>query len=288
MMLTCTGKTIQILKDSLKPQLLLLFLVVLVLSSCIPVGEKEVPQPSETLASKASLTSEPADTPTLEPTDTLVPIPTDSQCNLTFERREMKEPYQRNKSTNDARYTLSMDELDDFLAVMGIEALCVPAGLGAPFVNVDWNALDGGPGVGRMISIGFEDLYEGSGWSRGFILYSTYDFAWGTEYDTFADREDLDTLQQGTMPDMIHVDGVDGFVRIAQSNFCFGFCTAYKTYVFPFESYYVAIVYDLGAYDAEENWDSMLQDFRDGKYPADAQDDLAAIDFLVSSLQFQD
>jgi len=180
-----------------------------------------------------------------------------------------------------------MEELNAYWSAMGIEALCIPVALGAPFVNVDWNGLDGSPIVGRMISIGFEDLYEGSGWSRGFLLFATYDFSAGTEYETFADRKDLDAVRQGMMADMIEIDGVVGFVRFKQSNYCFGTCTAYKTYVFPFEIYYVAAVYELGYYDYVADWEAIIQDLREGKYPPDKQSDVAEFDILVSTIRFQ-
>lgn len=42
---------------------------------------------------------------------------------------------------------------------MGIESLCLPEDLGAPFINVDWNGADIPAATGRMVSIGFEELY---------------------------------------------------------------------------------------------------------------------------------
>jgi hypothetical protein len=257
----------------MKTQKLLTLLLALLLTACstFTPWQKELP--------KVVTTSTPKSVDALSPTMS-------PKCISAFQHRELKEPYQRINDTDDVRYTLSTEELNTYWSAMGIETLCIPVTLGAPFVNVDWNRLDGMPVVGRMISIGFEDL-EKRGWSRGFILYATYDFSMGTEYETFADRKDLDAVRQGVMADMIKVDGVNGFIRIKQSNYCFGKCTAYKTYVFPFEKYYVAVVYDLGAYEYDANWEAIIQGIREGKYPPETQSDVAEFDLLVSTIQFQ-
>jgi hypothetical protein len=221
------------------------------------------------------------------PADTLMPTATPGPCLAAFQRQELKEPYQRDKYTNAARYTLSTEELNAYGSVMGIESLCIPAALGAPFLNVDWNSATLPAVKGQMISVGFEALYPGGGWSRGFLLYSTYDFGAPTEYEIFATPADWDMVRQGTGPDLIEVNGVKGLIRFKRGDLCYGACSAYKTFVFPFETYYVAVVYDLGAFDYNANWETLLQDFRAGKYPPELQTEVAAMDELVSTIHFR-
>ena len=104
----------------------------------------------------------PTRTPTPTPTDmptrvkaTLTVDPS-SPCTTTLERRELREPYQR--YGGQARYTLSIEELNAYLAAMGLVEFCIPPEFGAPFINVDWNSTRGPADIGRMISLGFEDL----------------------------------------------------------------------------------------------------------------------------------
>ncbi|MDF1513967.1 MAG: hypothetical protein P1S60_09170, partial [Anaerolineae bacterium] len=94
------------------------------------------------------------------------------------------------------RTTLSQDGLARILDDMGLTSLCIPPAWGAPFLNVDWRA-ETVPGTqGVMLSLGFEAFYHGAGWSDIYVLYSSYDFATGSEYDRFASQEDWDALQQ--------------------------------------------------------------------------------------------
>jgi hypothetical protein len=210
-----------------------------------------------------------------------------SPCATTFERRELREPYQ--KHSDQARYTLSTEELNGYLAAMGIAELCIPHELGAPFLNVDWDSDPGPADAGRMISLGFEGSYPGSGWSEVFILYATYDFAVGAMYDTYARPEDRDAVRNGTMPGAIEVDGAQGFVRFKPANFGFDRRAMYKTYVFPFETDYVAIVYDLGDFGADTDWDALIQDLSEGAYPypPEQQRTIAWVDAMATSLRFQ-
>jgi len=157
--------------------------------------------------------------------------------------------------------------------------------LGAPFVNADWNGQQTAATTGRMLSIGFEGLYHGAGWSDGYLLYATYDFATGSEYDIFATKEDRDAVLRGTIPDMIEVNGIKGFVRFAPG-LGMGLQNVYKEYVFPFDTYYVAVVYALGAYDPE-NVDVVIQRAKAGECPVTHVLGLQAMDFLAQSIQFQ-
>ena len=206
------------------------------------------------------------------------------ECATLFEKRELREPYQR-QYQGQTRYTLSMEELNEYLAVMGIEFLCIPQQLGAPFINVDWDEATYPGATGRMISLGFEDLYPGSGWSEGFILYSTYDFSVGAEYDRFATHEDREALIQGSVPDMIEVDGVKGFIRFYEGGYAES-PRVYKTYVFPFETSYIAVVHFLGVYNSEDA-SAFIEKIKTEGYPAELLPSAQAIDFMARTLQFK-
>lgn len=206
------------------------------------------------------------------------------RCAEAFDHRELRQPYQ--PRDGQPRYTLSAEELDAYLAVMGLESLCIPEELGAPFLNVDWDSAASSTVTGRMISLGFEDTYTGAGWSDGYLLYATYDFAAGSEYDTFAALEDRDALRGGTMPGALEVNGVPGFVRF-QPSLCYGACWMYRTVVFPFETSYVAVVYKVGAYNVEADWSALEQALQDGAYPPERRRTVATMDWLAQSLRFR-
>jgi hypothetical protein len=205
-----------------------------------------------------------------------------AECLDDYTRRELK-----GSIDGDRRYSLSSEELTIYLDLMGIDSLCIPVGFGVPFLNVDWNELDDPLiAIGRMVSIGFEELLEGGGgWGRGYLVYSTYDFEVGTMYHDFATFEDLDALRSGSMPDMIHVDGVDGFVRFFPG-FRWQTQEAMKTVVFPFDSHYVAVVLALGEYDPVEI-DDILNEMATGRHPDLTQEFVLLMDLLASSIQFK-
>jgi hypothetical protein len=150
---------------------------------------------------------------------------------------------------------------------------------------VDWNSAQGA--IGRMVSLGFEALYTGGGWSQAFILYATYDFAIGSEYDTFARPEDRVVLEKGSMPDTIEVDGVKGFVRFHVSPYGLGGHTMYKCFVFPDETGYVAVVYELGQLRADADWAALIEDLSRGAYPPELQETVVLVDGLAMSLVFK-
>lgn len=207
-------------------------------------------------------------------------------CVSTFERRELQEPYQRR--AGEVRFTLSTAELDEVLASMGIAAVCIPPELGAPMLNVDWDSAAGGPAqMGRMISLGFESLYPGAGWSDGYLLYATYDFVAGTEYDTFATREDYDALPSGALPGRIEVNGVPGFARLQLASLCMGVCPVYQTWVFPLETEYVVVVYRVGEYDGSTDGELGAAGLQTGGVPAEMPPFAAALDWLATTLRFQ-
>lgn len=204
------------------------------------------------------------------------------ECQATFESRELKAPYTGTKP----RYILSTDEWNGYLNLMGIQSLCIPVELGAPFLNADWDSAKI-PATGRMLSIGFENLYPGSGWSDIFLIYSTYDFIIGTEYDRFASLEDREALRDHTILNEIEINGIRGFTRFKASMWTYENQPQiiYKTAVFPFENYYVAVVYKLGAFD--EDVPELTQKFEMGDYPTDRIAYVEMMDFLVNSLHFE-
>jgi len=184
-------------------------------------------------------------------------------------------------------HALFVERFTDYLNIIGVQSLCIPREFGGPVLNVDWNDLDDPPlAIGRMISIGFEGLAEGAyGWGRGYIVYSTYDFEVGSEYDTFATREDLLATRSRSIPRMITVDGVDGFTRFKAGR-PLDTQAVYITYVFPFDGHYVAAVLSLGLYDPTEVDDVLLQT-EEGRHPQLHSSDVSLFGQLVSSIQFE-
>jgi hypothetical protein len=168
---------------------------------------------------------------------------------------------------------------------MGIETVCLPPQFGAPFLNVDWNPEVIPTVRGRMVSLGFEDLYGGAGWSRGYLLYATYDFAVGSEYDTFATPEDYENVQNGSIPDLIEAGSAKGFLRF-HPGLSMGLQPVKKTYIFPFEKHYVAVVINLGAYEPTEV-DGILAEMETGDHPDLFDIDVTRMDELVASLVFR-
>ena len=65
-----------------------------------------------------------------------------------------------------------------------------------------------------------------------------------------------------------------------------GTSVSMQTYIFPFEEYYVAAVINLGAYDPTEV-DSILLEMEAGSYPDLMNENVALMDFLVSSIRFR-
>lgn len=218
-----------------------------------------------------------------------LPDPTSTQgqtskleCQEDFEKRELREPYQR-QGGGQPRYTLSAAELEEILILMGIESLCIPPEFGAPFLNVDWNEADL-PATGRMVSLGFEELYGGGGWSSAYLVYASYDFEIGSEYDTFADEDDFQALQSGTLVGNLQAGSANGFVRY-HAGISMGSQVIMKTYLFPFENYYVAGVVNLGVYDPDL-LQGILAEMEAGTHPDLEQVAVRQMDELVQSLVF--
>jgi hypothetical protein len=204
------------------------------------------------------------------------------KCQESFPIQELREPYQR--YDDQPRYTLSKDEFQELLGLMHIDTICVPPQFGAPFINVDWNE-DDLPATGRMVSIGFEELFKGGGWSTGYLLYSTYDFSVGSMYEIFSTSADYIQVQNETIPNPITIDGVNGFIRF-HSGIPMGMQMIMKTYVFPFETEYVAIVIDIGAYDPDQVEDIVLA-MEAGNHPDLVNENITLMDDLVNSIRFK-
>lgn len=224
------------------------------------------------------------------PTRTLQPTPTfdlpanPEACMASIDRHVLREP--NGGTDGDERYTLSDEEWSGYLDLMGIETLCIPSGFGAPYLNADWNGIaDPSVAIGRMVSIGFERLNDGQfGWSRGYLLYSTYDFVGGTEYQDFAEPDDLSALRERTIANPIQVHGVDGFVRYLPG-LPMGGQTIAKTYVFPFEDYYVAAILELGVFPPDQV-EQLLVEIEAGNHPSTTIPYVALMDELVQSVLF--
>jgi hypothetical protein len=222
------------------------------------------------------------ETATLEPTPVVGP----PRCLETIERRQLNEPPEQRPGGE--RYTLSSQEFDEYLSLMGIESICIPEQFEAPFLNVDWNGFeDPGTAIGRMTSIGFDGVYPGwYGWGFSYIVFSTYDFEIGSEYDIFASEEDRDRVRDQSMPNPIKAGSVDGFTRIHEG-LLYGALPIYKVHIFPFETHYIAFVAEIGLYDLDEA-DEVMHQMESGSHPDLLHNNVRLMDYLVSSLQFSD
>jgi hypothetical protein len=182
---------------------------------------------------------------------------------------------------------LSGDQLADYLNIMGLESLCIPSSLGAPTLNVDWNDFAEPPvAIGRMISIGFDKLRADSGgWGRGYLVYSTYDFEVGSEYEVFATDEDFLAVQSRSVSHLMVVDSVPGLIRYSPG-LSMGTQPIHLAYVFPFETHYLAVVLTLGQYDPDLVDDVILQ-MQEGRHPDLAAPEIPLFAELVASMQFQ-
>jgi hypothetical protein len=258
-------------------QLYLRFLLVIILAGCNSIGM----EPTVNSMSAPTKMVEASPLPLSTSTSALASVNT-NDCQNSFEKRELKKPYQT--SQGKMRYTLSAQELDAYLAVMNIASVCIPESLGAAFINVDWDEAQNPATRGRMLSLGFENLYPGAGWSNGFLLYATYNFTTGSEYDIFARPEDRQALEQKELPNLIDVGGLPGFIRYV-GGISMGLQPVFKTYVFPFEEDYLVVVYRIGVFEYEEaSW--IIQRLEMGQYPMADNTEAQAMDRLAFSVRF--
>jgi hypothetical protein len=270
-------------------QRILILLLVMTLSACVPTGA-----PAPTVQAALSTATAPAIREAVPSPTTEVSIaPLDEETDVTvFPECWIPAGAQAFWGTDqgdedDVRYTLAAETLDAYLVDMAISSICVPTQLGALYLNVDWNSADLGHVTGRMLSLGFTELYAGSGWGDGYLVYATYDFAAGTEYDVFARPEDWEAAVRGTLQgvDPIEVDSMRGFIRF-QRGLCYGSCRVFRVILLPFEAHYIAIVQTLGEYDGDVDWEELVVQLREGDFPPTWQGPMAAMDVLTQSLRF--
>ena len=184
------------------------------------------------------------------------------------------------------RHAYSEQEFYEALAQMGIQDICLPGELGAPFEIVDWNENEMPATQGRMLVIGFDGMLNGGRWSDGFLVYSTYDFLVGTEYEIFATDEDRTALNSGSIGDPIVVGGAVGFKRVLPSAYSFGTRSIYLSYVFPFEDSYVAVVYLIGDAEISDIENTSIATILEEISDEDDQRNGAVMEFLANSLDF--
>lgn len=260
-------------------------LVVLLLVSCSPRAPSNIPDAHQDTQRGAETTSLPTKSPSTEVAEATPLIPCDPpECLEQFESHELRDPYR--PSGEPPRYTFSQTDFYGYLNQMGIETVCIPAPFGSPYLIVDWNSQDHPATItGRMVIIGFEGLRRGGGWGEGYLVYATYDFAVGSEYEVFAIREDYEAFQADLIPNRISVHGVDGFIRL-HAGIPMGMQEVYKTYIFPFETHHIAVVMKLGAYDPLMI-DQVMGYMRGDQHPATLQSNVFLLDLFVSSIIFQ-
>lgn len=216
--------------------------------------------------------------PTTQPTVTPTPAPV---CQTILEHRELREPYKHGMN-NAPRFTLDAAELESYYRLMNVTSLCVPPEAGAPFVNVDWNSADGTASKGRMISLGFEGAYAGSGWSDIYLVYSTYDFTAGTEYDRFMTRAEWDAYKTNTLDVIQRLPDGRGFIRY-KAGLGFGSYPLFKTLVLPREDGYTALVVKLGI--SEEEVAAALERLNNGIMPETASQWLTVFETMAASIR---
>ncbi len=205
----------------------------------------------------------------------LPPAPTQAAaeplvCNSGYARHELASPYQQDKNNPDVKFTLAPDEFSSAMRAFKISSVCVPEGADAPYVKFDSKTLPSAAVVGRMV------VYSFDRWRQAQIVYSTYDVSMPTEYDTYATAADFEAMQNASAP---------GFERI-MVGLCYGKCTVYKTFVYPFADHYVALTLDLGAYEYGSAVEEQVRNFKAGEYPAELQEDLQRFDTLVRGMEF--
>ena len=175
-----------------------------------------------------------------------------------------------------------------YLNEINVDSAVVPPGLGRSLLAVDWDAATGIADQGRMVAIGFEAFYgHGTAWGSGTMVYATYDFAIGSEYDMDAQPQDYEALRTGQIsPERIveTVDHTRGYITYRWHPF---FQLIKKTIVFPFPTYYVVVDYFLDG-DYADNYPAVIDDLYRGLYPEDERCFLGLMDSLADSLTFAD
>jgi hypothetical protein len=214
-------------------------------------------------------------TPASEKNSHVPPAPTQKEpdpltCNTSYTHHELTAPYRKDADNPQPIYTFAPVEFSTMLSGLGISSVCVPVGADSPYALLDWKVEDGSAQHGRMTTFSFDD------WRKAQIVYATYDFIKVTEYDIFATAADYAAVRN---------TNTRGFERVFVG-LCYGKCTVYKTFIYPFADHYVAATLDLGAYDYGAAVDTQVSKFNAGEYPGELQDDLARFDNLARGLEF--
>jgi hypothetical protein len=210
-----------------------------------------------------AISTEVAPAPTQVPAEALV-------CNTAYTRHVLPKEAQWDQNTPEPVFTLGPEEFGAAMQDLGISSVCVPEGVGAPYLRLHSNMFPSSAVQGVMAQYRFDE------WPKGAILYSTYDVRMPTEYDTFASAADYDAIRNASAP---------GFERI-KVGLCYGRCTVYKTFIYPFKDHYVAVTVDLGAYEYGSEVDNQVARFNAGEYPLEMKADLERFDTLVHGLKF--
>ena len=191
-------------------------------------------------------------------------------CNTDYTRHELTAPYQQDKYDPKPRYTFTPAEFSTALAELDITSACTPEGADAPYLVFDWDVEEGTASQGSMVIFSFD------AWREAQIVFSTYDFAKPTKYERFASVSDYEAIRNSSER---------GFERITTGP-CYGTCTVYKTFIYPFADHYVAVTLNVGAYEAGKAVEAQVLKFVAGEYPAEMGQDLARFDMLVRGLEF--
>lgn len=193
-----------------------------------------------------------------------------SECSTSYTRHELTAPYQQDHNNPQPLYTMAQAEFSAALRELGISSVCVPQGVDAPYVKSDSKTYNSPAVRGRMVTYSFD------AWREAQLVYSTYDIMIPTEFDKYASATDYDAMKNASTP---------GFERV-MVGLCYGRCTVYKTFIYPFADHYVAVTLDLGAYEYGTAVEEQVAKFNAGQYPPELQDDLERFDTLVRGLEF--
>jgi hypothetical protein len=255
------------------------------LLSIVPTVIAEFATPTPKLSRTPSPPTATSDEPSRTPFPTLTPEAGPPRCADSIEQREIYDPYA--SPTADPRLTMPRIEFVAYLSLMGITEMCIPREFGLPFLGADWNDLDEPPNaIGRRVRIEFDRLFRTFGEGDVYIIYATYDFEGGTEYEIFAREEDLELVRSQSSPNPIEVDGVPGFIRIYEGS-PMGGAHFYRTTILPFDTYWVGVILHLGIYDIEDA-EIVMGQLVDGSHPALLHPHVALTNQMVASIQFRD
>lgn len=188
-------------------------------------------------------------------------------------------------------YAVTKEQYEDFQLNSNIWQLYVPAWLGDLFQIIDWDVQKDTADVWRKMAFGFTKL--GSGWSKWFIEYSTYDFEAGTMYNTYATKKDYDDVISGKKANIIDIDGKKGYMYFKKSQFggCdwwpMWWCSMEKVVVFPYETYYVAVVIEVFSTDEDVSSENIMKNLQKNIYPTSSNfDNIKLMQEVVENLKF--